>query len=191
MHEKRTLNVEKDLKGMAVLKVDTGGKLGCVSDAVIHPVEGKVLGIIVHTREDGDRILLSSHFFIGTDAVMADAKARFEDLPSDKLDRGVPGLGAVVGTNLVTEGGRLVGRVSEVYVSTERPVAVYRVVGSTLQKFFGGGFFIPADVAQAYSPGGVRMIVPADLEDRYAAPSLEDAMTRRELGASQIQSGVK
>lgn len=191
MHEKRILNVEKDLKGMGVLKIDTGSKLGEVSDAVLHPLKGKMLGVILRTPEGAYRILLSSDFFIGADAIMADAKARFEETPSDKLERGIPALGAIVGTNLVTEEGRLIGRVNEVYVSTEKPYAVYRVVESTLQKFFGGGFFIPADAVRAYSEDGIRMIVPADLEDRYAASSLEDAMAMREQPASQKQASSK
>ena len=191
MHEKRIINVDKDLKGMSVLKVDTGRKLGEVSDAVIHPLEGKILGIMIRTPEGGDRILLSTNFLIGADAIMADARAKFEEIPSNKLERGILALGAVVGTNLVTEEGSLIGRVNEVYVSTERPYAVYRIVESTLQKFFGGGFFIPADVVRAYAADGVRMIVPADLEDRYAASALEDAMAMREHTAAQKQAGFK
>ena len=185
MREKRMLSVDKDLKGMSVLKVDTGRKLGEATDAVVHPLEGKMLGVIVRLPEGGDRILLAADLLIGVDAIMADARARFEEIPSDRLERGVPALGSVVGTHLVTEEGRLVGRVSEVHVSTERPYVVYRVVESTLQKFFGGGFYMPADVVRAYSQDGVRMIVPMDVEDRYAASSLEDAMAMRAKAAPQ------
>jgi sporulation protein YlmC with PRC-barrel domain len=196
MQEKRILNVEKDLKGMTVLKTD-GRKMGEVLDAVIHPVEGKMLGIIIHTPEDRNHILISSNFFIGPDAIMADAKARFEEIPSNNLTGGVPALGAVVGTNLITEEGKLIGRVNEIHISTKKPYVVYRIVESTLQKFLGGGFFIPADVVRAYSDDGVRMIVPSDLEDRYAAPTLEDAMSLREQVAARkrqashrLRSGV-
>jgi sporulation protein YlmC with PRC-barrel domain len=190
MLEKRILNVEKDLKGMAVLKID-GRKMGEVIDAVIHAVEGKMLGLIIRTPEGENHILISSNFIIGVDAIMADAKARFEEIPSPHLERGVPALGAIVGTNLITEEGRLVGRVNEVYISTKQPYAVYRIVESTLQKFLGGGFFIPADVVRAYSEDGVRMIIPPDLEDQYAASSLEDAMSMREQAASRKRASFR
>jgi sporulation protein YlmC with PRC-barrel domain len=77
MPEGRVLNVDKDLRGMSVLKSDDGVKMGEVSDAVIHPDEGKMLGIIVRTPRGEERILLSSSFFIGigVNAVMAAEKS--------------------------------------------------------------------------------------------------------------------
>lgn len=188
MLEKRILNVEKDLKGMAVLRTD-GRKMGEVRDAVVHPIEGKMLGVVVRTPEGKDQILISSNFFIGVDAIMADAKARFEEIPSPHLEGGVAALEGLVGINLITEAGRLVGRINEGYVSTKQPYIVYRVVESTLQKFLGGGFFIPGDVVVAYSGDGARMIVPANLEDQFAASSLDEAMVMREQTASRKRAG--
>jgi sporulation protein YlmC with PRC-barrel domain len=191
MPEERVLNVDKDLRGMSVLKADDGVKMGEVSDAVIHPDEGKMLGIIVRTPRGEERILLSSYFFIGigVNAVMADAKARFEEISSDRLKRCVPALGAIVGTNLVTEKGRLIGRVNAVHISTIRPYVIYHIVESTIQRFLGGGFFIPADVVYAYSPDGVRMMVPADLEEHYGFSLADDAMAMWEKTVSQKQGG--
>jgi uncharacterized protein YrrD len=190
MQERRILNVEKELKGMPVLRVDTGSKLGEVSDTIIHPVKGEILGIVVRSIEASEQILLTSSFFIGVDAIMADGKADYEDIPSDNPGRGVTALGRLVNTNLVTEAGRLVGRISEVYVSTQKPFVIYHIVESTLQKFFGGGFFVPGDIARAYSSDGVRMIVPVDIEDRFATSSIEDAMDIREQAFAQKPAGA-
>lgn len=176
MTEIREMNVDKELKGMTVLKTDTGNKMGEVNDAIVHPVEGRVLGLIIRTGEGQERAMAARDFFIGKDAVMATAGARFVEEGGDNwLAGGVPALGEVVGTNVVTEDGKLLGRVSEVHISLEMPRVVYRVTESTLQRFLGGGFYIAGDLPSAYSRDGVRMIVPPDTEERYAAESLDEA----------------
>jgi hypothetical protein len=81
----------------------------------------------------------------------------------------------MVGTNVVTEDGKLLGRVGEVHLSLETPRVTYRVAESTLQRFLGGGFYIAGDLPSAYSRDGVRMIVPPDTEERYAAESVDEA----------------
>lgn len=176
MDEIRALNVEKGLKGMTVLRSDTGDKMGEIADAIIHPVEGKLMGLIVRTDEGQERALATPNFFIGKDAVMATAGARFtEDGPGAILEHGVSATGEIVGTNVVTEDGKLLGRVSEVHVSLEMPRAIYRVTESTLQRFLGGGFYIGGDLPSAYSRDGVRMIVPADTEEKYAVTTIDEA----------------
>lgn len=172
---KGIINVEKNLKGMTVLRVDTGNKMGEVSDAIVNPVEGKVMGLIVRADQKQERALAAQDFFIGKDAVMAIAGARFvEEESGNNLKDGVPALGEIIGTNIVTNEGKFLGRVSEVHISLEMPRAVYRVTESTLQRFMGGGFYIAGDLPHAYSQDGVRLIVPADTEDRYAVMIIDE-----------------
>ena len=186
MKDVRTMNVEKQLKGMTVLRSDTGDKLGEVSDAIVHPVEGRVVGLIVRTDQGQERAIATRDFFIGKDAVMAEAGARFiEEAASEKLEGGVPAIGEIVGTNVVTDEGKLLGRVSEVHISLEMPRAVYRVTESTLQRFLGGGFYIAGDLPSAYSRDGVRMIVPADTDERHAAVTIDEAFGARHQEARQ------
>ena len=72
--------MEKGLKGMTVvLRSDTGDKIGEIADAIIHPVEGKLMGLIVRTDEGQERALATPNFFIGKDAVIATAGARFTE----------------------------------------------------------------------------------------------------------------
>jgi len=177
MSEVKTLNVASDLKGMAVLASDSGEKLGEVTDAIIHPLEGRVLGIALRTPEGERRVIPSRDFSIGLNAVMTatSSAARTTDA-TGQLAGGVGAVGEIIGTNLVTEDGKLLGQVREVYILAERPQAVYRVAETTLQRFFGGGFYLAGDVPSSYSPDGVRMIVPADTEARYAASSLAEAI---------------
>jgi sporulation protein YlmC with PRC-barrel domain len=89
---------------------------------------------------------------------------------------GARALDEMIGSNVVTENGELLGRISEIYIRVDKPQAVYRVTESRIQKLFGGGFFLPGDAARSYAQDGARMIVPADTERRYAASSLADAL---------------
>jgi sporulation protein YlmC with PRC-barrel domain len=180
------MNVEKDLKGMTVLRSDAGDKMGEVSDAIVHPIEGRVMGLIIRTDQGQERALATRDFFIGKDAIMGEAGARFiEAGAGDKLEGGVPAIGEIVGTNIVTDEGKLLGRVSEVHISLETPRTVYRVTESTLQRFLGGGFYIAGDVPKAYSRDGVRMIVPADTEERYAVVIIDEAFGAQRQDAHQ------
>ncbi len=182
-NESRNLNVAKELKGMTVLNAGSGEKLGEVTDALINltqgPTQGQMIGIALRTPEGEMRALATRDFFIGVDAVMAAKEARFETLgQSEALTGGVPAH-ELVGANIVTEDGKLLGRISEVYISTEQSQAVYHVAESTLQRFFGGGFYIAGNVPRAYSPDGVRMIVPDDTENSRAVESLAEVIQSR------------
>ncbi|MCG3159576.1 MAG: hypothetical protein JMDDDDMK_00570 [Acidobacteria bacterium] len=175
--EIRTLNVAKDFRGMVLLAADTGEKLGEVRDALIQPTEGRVIGIVVRSQGADDLRLRTNDFFIGQDAVMT-SRESFEHAGDHarEMAGGIRAVDEMVGANVVTEDGRLLGRISEVYIRTDQPRAVYRVAESTLQKFFGRGFFLPGNVPRSFAPDGARIIVPADTEDRYATSSLAEAL---------------
>jgi uncharacterized protein YrrD len=175
--EVRTLNVAKDLRGMSLLAVDTGEKLGEIRDAIIQPIEGRVMGIVVRTPDDDELRLRISDVIIGQDAVMTSWES-FEHAGDRAIEMagGVRALDEVIGSNVVTEDGDLLGRISEIYVRVDKPQAVYRVTESRIQKLFGGGFFLPGNVARSYAPDGSRMIVPADTGERYASSSLTEAL---------------
>ncbi len=177
MADKKTLRIE-EFQGMAVLDSETGAKLGEVADVIVHPTEGRVLGITIKDT-GGDVMALGVHeILIGADAVMAQGAATLEKwMPGTNVAETALASGEVIGTNIVTEDGRLIGKVNDVYISTETPRTFYRVAGSALQRFLGGGFFIPGDLPHAISSDGIRMIVPADTEEQ-AASSIDEAITR-------------
>lgn len=170
------LNVAGDLKGRAVLKSDTGEKLGQVEDLIIHPTNGYVLGVSLRSMEGSSVALAAGDCIIGPDAVMVAAGALRPATDTGHALAGGVNSGAIVGAIVVTEDGKLLGRVSEVHVSEKFQIAIYRVVESTLQRFFGGGFFLAGNLPLAYSLDGARMIVPSDTEDKHARPSLAEAV---------------
>lgn len=175
--EVRTLNVAKDLRGMSLLAVDTGAKLGEIRDVIIQPTEGRVMGVVVRTPDDSELRLRAGDIIIGQHAVMTSWES-FEHAGdrAGEMAGGVRALDEMIGSNVVTENGELLGRISEIYIRVDRPQAVYRVTESRIQKLFGGGFFLRGDAARSYAPDGARMIVPADTEQRYAASSLGEAL---------------
>src|SRR5262245_30797559 len=175
--EIRALNVAKNFRGMPLLAADTGAKLGEIRDAIIQPTEGRVMGAVVRTLDGDDLRLLISDIIIGEDAVMT-SMDYFERAGnhSGQLAGGFRAVDEIIGANVVTEDGDLLGRVTEVYIRVDKPQAVYRVAESSIQKIFGRGFFLAGDVARSFAPDGTRMIVPADTVERYATSSLAEGL---------------
>ena len=174
MNETRRLNVMKDLKEMAVINSGTGEKLGIVQDAIIHPTQGRLLGLLLKDADGQSRLIGVQDFFIGRDAVMTVKDFHYEiEGQSETLRDGITAE-QLKGANVVTSDGRLLGRVNAVYVSAEPPRTAYHVTESTLQRFFGGGFYLAGNVPRAYAPDGVRVIVPEET-DGFTVASLDEA----------------
>ncbi len=168
MRETRTLDVASELKGMPVLALNTSEKLGEVVDAIVHPTEGKLLGIALRTPEGEERALALGDFQIGMDAVTAEESALCDpETFFGTLEGGNYVCREIVGASVVTDDGNLLGRVIDVYVWAEPSKVLYRVAQSTMQRLFGG-FFMAGSVPHSYSSTGLRMIVPVDTKERHA-----------------------
>jgi sporulation protein YlmC with PRC-barrel domain len=179
MGAKITLDVEGQFRGIPVISSEGGDKLGEVLDVIVHPADGAVLGLIVRNPEGGNRVLSTTDFFIGTDAVMVTRGAQFsgEDIVKT-MSEGLYALRDIVGTNVISENGKLLGRVSEVHLLVTAPMVIYRIAGSRMQRLFGKGFFIPGDLPLSFSHDRTRMVVPASTEDRFADLSLIQVLER-------------
>lgn len=167
----RPFDFETKLKGMSVLQSSSGARLGNVSDLVVNPNDGRVIGIAMARPDKEARAIAIGDAHIGDDAVMvADGSL----LPLDFSGALAEGALAtdLIGAKVVAEDGRLVGRVTHVYVHPESGGVFYRIADSALQRLFGGGFYIPGGTSKAYSREGRRMIVPSDIKERHARKSL-------------------
>jgi sporulation protein YlmC with PRC-barrel domain len=163
-----------ELRKMSVLDAGSGDKVGDVIDAIVHPTEGRLVGALVRLANGEEAVLPVDSLRIGDNAVMAIAGAPFELRTSSSVLRdGVLAGGTLVGANVVTEDGRLLGKVSDVEIMPELGLAAYKVSSTVLQKIFGGGFYIAGDLPRALSSDGVRMIVPSDTEEKHAADAVE------------------
>jgi uncharacterized protein YrrD len=175
MSETRRLNVMKDLKGMAVINSGTGEKLGAVQDAIVHPTQGRLLGLLLRGADGQARALGVQDFFIGRDAVISVQELRYETEGQSEMLRGGIQAEQLKGANVVTGDGRLLGRISDVYVSVDQPRIAYHVTESTLQRFFGGGFYLEGSVPRVYAPDGARLLVPEETDSRFAVATLDEA----------------
>src|SRR2546422_6351336 len=135
--EVRTLNVAKELRGMSLLAVDTGAKLGEIRDAIIQPTEGRVMGVVVRTPDDDELRLRIGDIIIGQDAVMTSWES-FEHAGdrAGEMAGGVRALEESVGSKGVTEDGHLLGGLSEVDVRVDDPQALELATEPRHQKVF-------------------------------------------------------
>lgn len=177
MDQIRQVNVTTELCGMLVLDRTTGERLGVVLDALVQPTTGRLLGITLRTPTDEARTVVAEEISIESGAVLArkGALSNRERL-SRALAGGVYACKGIIGFSVVTEDGRLLGRVCEVYVSPERRPVTYRVAESVWRRLFDGDFFIRGDVPQSYSRFGARLIVPVDTVRRWATATPAEAI---------------
>src|SRR5512133_1350736 len=169
MSDLRILDVD-EIRHMSVIDAGSGDKVGGVADVIVEPTGGRFIGIIVDSTDGDDSVLGLDAFRIGANAIMAAPGASRESRASSELmRRGVPAASKLVGVNVITEDGHLLGKISEVHVIVEQNLTIYRVSGSLLQRVFGGGFYIQGNHPVALSSDGVRLVVPADTETKHAA----------------------
>lgn len=167
------VDFETKLKGMSVLQSSSGARLGTISNLVVNPADGGLLGIVMTRPDKEARAIAIGDVHLGDDAAMV-ADGSF--LPVDFSGAFAGGALAteLIGAKIVTEDGRLLGRVTQVHVRPEPRGVVYRVAESALQRVFGGGFYISGAYLKAYSREGKRMIVPLDVKEKHAKKSLKD-----------------
>jgi sporulation protein YlmC with PRC-barrel domain len=184
MDEIKALHVTNQLIGMPVIVSSLARKLGQVADAVVHPTEGRMLGLVLRSPEGEERLLWADDFFIfgalGAVLVEDDMLTGSESF-EDSLTGGVRVRRDLIGASIVTDAGRLLGRVGDVYILEEQLLTIYRVARSLLQDIFGGGFFLAGNAPHAWSRSGSRLIVPADARQHHAASSLAEAIKAIEL----------
>lgn len=175
MSQSRPVSVSGALRGMPVFASDTGELLGEVLDAVLQPTSGRLTALIVRTNDGDAGAVPGCAARIGPDRVSADSAALLpRPLVRALLREGVPAAGCLVGALLVTDDGRLVGHIAEVFIAEDGSGAVYRVARSPLDRVLGTGLYVPAEAAWSYSHEGSRLIVPEDVEARHGRKKLGD-----------------
>ncbi len=179
MNPETILNLTRELNGMPVVRLEGRQPVGVVTDAVVHPTDGVVLGLVVTDVERKEWVLRASDCFVYREQrlvlVTPDAWDEMQEMPPS-----FPGSARVhenlLGIEVVTQGGKSLGRVVEVYATEGELRTIYRVATSRLRLFVRGGFFVPGDLPLAWLEKGARLIVPADTMERETFSSLEDAL---------------
>ena len=167
------------LIGRAALSSATANKLGQVHDLIVDPAKGEMRGISIRMGDESLRFVdyqdISS---FGSDAVMikdVESAIRAQDSPLKALPLARHNL---IRVKVVTEGGKLVGQIANVYMHlAETLVLIYEVRSSVLDKLLGHALFFPASKGRALSQDGARLVVANDAAET-ADHSLEGLVTR-------------
>ncbi len=178
MHQQnsKVINVENELKGRPMITSETGQKLGEVVDAIVQPTSGAFLGLAIRTPKGEERGVPGSFLTIGPDAVMVRGViSEDRDDVAREIQSGELALHDLVNTSVVTDDGVHLGRISEVWLDVDNGRVAYRIIESSLQRLFNGGFFVAGDVPTSFAPDGSRIIVPAQTRERFGRTSVSEA----------------
>jgi len=162
------------LIGKTILSRATGNKLGKVTDLIVDPIKGVLLGLAVQTTEGHMRVLDYHEIFsFGKDAVMVNADHSITPLEDSPLVGPPLAKKDLSRAQIITEGGNLLGHVSNIFLHYGAPpLVIYEIRESVLDRLLGRALFIPASAGRALSDNAERIVVP-DEAAAHAADSLE------------------
>jgi uncharacterized protein YrrD len=189
MDKYNTVNLEEQFRGLVVLNTETVRELGVVTDVLIHPLKGTVTSIVYRKAWGKEADMKADNFVIHADskAVIAFGLGVFDGSDNrPAADSGVRAFDQILRSDVVTEDGRMLGRVTEIYVQSNPVAIIYRVTSSIWHRYFGGGLYIAGDVVSGYSQLGSRLIVPADTRQRRAFRSLAETITSWRRGVAAV-----
>jgi sporulation protein YlmC with PRC-barrel domain len=149
------------LKGMSVLSLDSGNKIGQIGELFIDPINGVLLGVMI-SLPDGDVAGLSQSeiYSFGRDAVMVRTEGSISPWDESTL-RGGREASKLIGTKIITESGDALGQITNVFITMKPPPRIlYEARQSIIDKLLGREFFLPAAVGHALSDDATRLVVP-------------------------------
>ena len=148
------------LAGKLVLSLETGNKLGELRDLFIDPINGLVLGITIGDGETATGLPYEAIYSFGHDAIMAISESALKPLEECSFGSS-PRAANLVGTQVITVGGNVIGHVRNVFVTLQRPpIVVYSVGESLLDRLLGREWYILASDGHALSDDAARLVVP-------------------------------
>lgn len=158
------------LIGRPILSRATANKLGQTYDFIVDVGRGLLAGLVVRMPDESLRVVdYTEVFSIGADAIMISNDESIippQDSPLKVLPLAKSNL---VGANVVTEGGKLLGQIANVYYRLgETLVLIYEVRSSLLDKLLGHALFFLASQARAIAVDFSRIVVAEDTTDKSA-----------------------
>lgn len=176
-------NLAQEVKGMPVIMLQRGQPMGIVVDVLIHPTEGFVMGLVLVNGDGQERLLLANDCFVYRDSnvVVVTPDAWLDALEATPAMRATLAAGVrvcetLLDAEVITNRGKSLGRIAEVYATEGELRTIYRVATYRLRFFVRGGFFLPGDLPLAWVERGARLIVPAEAMERESFSSLTDAL---------------
>jgi sporulation protein YlmC with PRC-barrel domain len=160
----KTLNVATELLGMPVLDPNTARLHGRVTEAIVNPSMGTLVGLLMETPSGEERAVAGEgcYFFGKVGAVLTPEHAVSNPAKlADHLSAGVAVNRDLLGAQVVTEKGEELGYVAEIHLCEERHKFIYRIARSRLQELWCDSFFIPGRLPLRWLQESRQLIVPA------------------------------
>ena len=162
MLTEQCLPVVKQLKGALVVS-SANQPLGHVTDVLIHPTEGRWLAVLLTTPDGRERVATAdccvyarTGGFVTTSESTLTSPLEF----ARAQPQSVPVCRQIIGSQIVSEQGELLGYVSEVLLRLDTRTTFYHVAAKSWRRFFKLGFYLAGDAPYFYSPLGTRLLVP-------------------------------
>jgi uncharacterized protein YrrD len=178
------------LIGRIVLSRATANKLGPIRDLVVEPSKGELAGLLVQMTDESLRLIDYSEIYsFGPDAVMINSDEAAIPAPDSPL-KGLPlAKSNLIGVKVITEGGKLLGNIANLYIHlAETSLLVYEVRSSLLDKLLGHALYFPASLGCALSEDAARIVVPNDTAEM--ADHALDALAARLFGPPKEEDPV-
>lgn len=156
------------LIGRTVLSRATGNKLGPIHDLLVNPVEGDLAGLAVAMPDQSLRLIDYSEIYsFGPDAVMINSDESAIPAPASPLKSLPLAKHQLTGARVITEGGKVLGQIVNVYIHlAETSLLVYEVRSSLLDKLLGHTLYFPASQGRALSEDAARLVVADDTTEK-------------------------
>lgn len=170
------ISFDKQLKGLSVMNAETAWKVGTVADLTIEPAQGVVSGLLLTTQENSELLLPIGEGVTFKDSHLLNRSSIPRDSPNaeelNASNEDLPDLLRVttdlLGASVVTEQGKSLGNINEVYLDPTDWRAFYHVTHAWWQRWLGGGIYIPASLTVRWSQTTSRLVVAAGTDASYS-----------------------
>jgi uncharacterized protein YrrD len=156
------------LIGRTILSRSTANKIGQIHDLIVDPVKGELAGLSVQLPDESSRLVDCREIYsFGPDAVMIKSDESAVPVPDSPLQASPLAKHNLIGVKVITEGGKLLGQVTHVYIHlAETSFFVYEVRSSLLDKLLGHTLYFPASWGCALSEDATRLVVSNDAAEK-------------------------
>jgi uncharacterized protein YrrD len=114
-----------EIKGLAVVAMDTGMKVGSLDDFYFDPQQSSIYALLIKTSLFAHRALPTSDISaIGVDAVTFASEEQLIKEKSDELITKLPLGSTILSYNVLSEGGTIIGRIGNILLDVSTPNAL-------------------------------------------------------------------
>ncbi len=152
-----------EIKGLAVVAMDTGMKMGTLEDFYFDPQQSSIYALLIKTSLFAHRALATSNISaIGADAVTFASEEHLIKEKSDEIIAKLPLGSTVLSYNVLSEGGTVIGKIGNILVDTSTPNEL-KVVSFELASGLRGrisGRYPTFDAKQVLRYGQDLIVIP-------------------------------